>query len=103
MAPSPLAAPLRSGCVFNPFFALSPALRFLFCLAIASPLLSSHSQCVFHHDNGLCIPYAYPEAVDVSENESDGEQADFDIDSDSSDVDLLGLKQDLNKLSPEKA
>lgn len=58
---------------------------------------------VFHHDNGLCIPYAYPEAVDVSENESDGEQADFDIDSDSSDADLLGLKQDLNKLSPEKA
>lgn len=55
---------------------------------------------VFHHDNGLCIPY---EAVDVSENESDGEQADFDIDSDSSDADLLGLKQDLNKLSPEKA
>lgn len=59
---------------------------------------------VFHHDNGrLCIPYAYFEAVDISEDESDGEQADFDIDPDSSDADLLGLKQDLNKLSPEKA
>ena len=36
---------------------------------------------------------AYPETVDVSVDESDGEQADFDIDSDASDADLLELKQ----------
>ena len=46
---------------------------------------------------------AYPEAGDVSEDESDGEQAEFDIDSDASDADLLELKQELNKLGPEKA
>ncbi|KAL9577662.1 MAG: hypothetical protein Q9203_007379, partial [Teloschistes exilis] len=46
---------------------------------------------------------AYPEAGDVSVDEGDSEQADFDIDSDASDADLLGLKQELNKLSPEKA
>ena len=45
---------------------------------------------------------AYPETVDVLEEESDGEQADFDIDSDASDADLLELKQELNKLGPEK-
>ena len=45
----------------------------------------------------------YPEAGDVSEDESDGEPADFDIDSDASDADLLELKQKLNKLGPEKA
>jgi len=40
---------------------------------------------------------------DVLEDESDGEPADFDIDSDVSDADLLELKQELNKLGPEKA
>ena len=35
--------------------------------------------------------------------ESDDEQADFDIDSDASDADLLELKQELDKLGPEKA
>ena len=34
---------------------------------------------------------------------SDDEQGDFDIDSDASDADLLELKQELNKLGPEKA
>lgn len=46
---------------------------------------------------------AYPETADVSEDESDGEQADFDIDSDASDADLLELKQELNELGPERA
>ncbi len=46
---------------------------------------------------------AYPEAGDCSVVESDDEQADFDIDSDASDVDLLELKQELIKLGPEKA
>ncbi len=46
---------------------------------------------------------AYPEAGDFSEDENDGEEADFDIDSDASDADLLELKQELNKLGPEKA
>ena len=46
---------------------------------------------------------AYPETVDVLEDESDGEQADFNIDSDASDADLLELKQELNKLGPERA
>ena len=46
---------------------------------------------------------AYPEAVDVLEGESDGEHADFDIDSDASNADLLELKQELNKLGPERA
>lgn len=46
---------------------------------------------------------AYPETVDVLKDESDGEQADFDIDSDASDADLLELKQELNKLGPERA
>ena len=45
---------------------------------------------------------AYPEAGNVSEDKSDGEQADFNIDSDASDTDLLELKQELNKLGPEK-
>ena len=36
-------------------------------------------------------------------DKSDSEQADFDIDSDASDADLLELKQELNKLGPEKA
>lgn len=85
--------------------ASSSALRCLFYLAVASPLPSSHSQRrppitamgVFaFHD-------AYPETADVSEDESDGEQADFDIDSDASDADLLELKQELNELGPERA
>lgn len=46
---------------------------------------------------------AYPEADDLSVDESDSEQADFDIDSDASDADLRELKQELNKLGPEKA
>lgn len=46
---------------------------------------------------------AYPETADVSEDESDGEQADFDIGSDASDADLLELKQELNELGPERA
>lgn len=41
---------------------------------------------------------AYPETVDVLENESDGDSADFDIDSDAFDADLLELNQKLNKL-----
>lgn len=41
---------------------------------------------------------AYPEKGDVSEDESDGKPADFDIDSDASDADPLELKQVLNKL-----
>ena len=40
---------------------------------------------------------AYPEAGDFSMDESDSRQADFDIDSDASDADLLELKQELNK------
>ena len=40
-------------------------------------------------------PNAYPETIDVLEDESDGEQADFDVDSDASDADLLELKQEL--------
>lgn len=46
---------------------------------------------------------AYPEAGDFSVDESDSEQADFDIDSDASDADLLELKQELNWLGSEKA
>ena len=46
---------------------------------------------------------AYPETVDVLEDESDGELADFDIDSDASDADLLELKRELNELGPERA
>jgi len=46
---------------------------------------------------------AYPERGDVLMDESDSEQVDFDIESDASDVDLLELKQKLNKLGPEKA
>ena len=46
---------------------------------------------------------AYSETVAVSEDESHGEQADFDIDSDASDADLLELRQELNKLGPERA
>lgn len=38
-----------------------------------------------------------------SEGESDGEQADFDIDSNVSNADLLELKQELNKSGPERA
>ena len=45
----------------------------------------------------------YTEADDFSVDESDSEQADFDIDSVASDADLLELKQELNKLGPEKA
>ncbi|KAI4191879.1 MAG: hypothetical protein LQ350_008723, partial [Teloschistes chrysophthalmus] len=45
---------------------------------------------------------AYPKAGDVSMDEGDGEQTDFDIDSDASDADLLELKQELNKLGPGK-
>lgn len=36
-------------------------------------------------------------------DESDSGQADFDIDSDASDADLLELKQELNILGPERA
>ena len=46
---------------------------------------------------------AYPEKGDLSVVESDDEQGNFDIDSDVSDADLLELKQELNKLGPEKA
>lgn len=46
---------------------------------------------------------AYPETGDCSVIESDDEQADFDIDSDASDVNLLELKQELIKLGSEKA
>lgn len=42
---------------------------------------------------------AYPEAVDFSADEGDGEQAGFDIDLDASNADLL----ELNKLGPETA
>ena len=45
---------------------------------------------------------AYSEADNCSVIESDDEQADFDIDLDASDVDLLKLKQELIKLGPEK-
>ena len=45
---------------------------------------------------------AYSKTVDVLKNKSDGEQADFDIDSDASDTNLLKLKQKLSKLSPER-
>ncbi|KAL9099083.1 MAG: hypothetical protein Q9163_005362 [Psora crenata] len=44
----------------------------------------------------------YSETVDVLEDKSDGEQADFDIDSDASNADLLELKQELYKLGPER-
>lgn len=47
--------------------------------------------------------FAFHDAYPETEDESDGEQADFDIDSDASDTDLLELKQELNKLGPEKA
>ena len=46
---------------------------------------------------------AYPEAGGCPVDESDSDQVDFDINSDASDVDLLELKQELNKLGPEKA
>ena len=46
---------------------------------------------------------AYPAPDHCSLVESDDEQADFDIDSDASDADLLELKQELNKLGPERA
>ena len=45
---------------------------------------------------------AYPETDDISADESDSEQ-DFDIDSGASDAELLELKQELNKLGPERA
>ncbi|KAL9576434.1 MAG: hypothetical protein Q9203_007748, partial [Teloschistes exilis] len=45
---------------------------------------------------------AYPKAGDVSMDDGDGEQTDFDIDSDASDADLLELKQELNKFGPGK-
>ena len=51
----------------------------------------------------FALQNAYAETVDVLEDESDGEQADFDINSDASDADLLELKQKLNNLSPERA
>lgn len=43
---------------------------------------------------------AYPETTDVSEDESDGEQADFYIDSDASDADLPELKQEPERIGP---
>lgn len=46
---------------------------------------------------------AYPTPDHCSLVESDDEQADFKIDSDASNADLLELKQELNKLGPEKA
>ena len=46
---------------------------------------------------------AYPKIGDVSIDESDSEQVDFNIESDASDTDLLELKQELNKLGLEKA
>lgn len=45
---------------------------------------------------------ACPEAGDFPIDESDSEQADFDIGSDASNADLLEPKQELNKLGPEK-
>ena len=45
---------------------------------------------------------AYSETDDLSVNESDSEQTDFDIDSDASDANLRKLKQELNKLNSEK-
>ena len=45
----------------------------------------------------------YPTPDHYSMVESDDEQVGFDIDSDASDADLLELKQELNKLGPEKA
>lgn len=44
----------------------------------------------------LAFDKAYPETGDASTDESHGEQADFNIDSDASDADLLGLKQKLS-------
>jgi len=46
---------------------------------------------------------AYSETGDCSVIESDDEQANFDIDSDASDVNLLKLKQKLIKLRSKKA
>lgn len=46
---------------------------------------------------------AYPEAGDVSVHKIDGKETDFDIDSDAFNTDLLQLKQELNKLGPERA
>ena len=46
---------------------------------------------------------AYSEPGDSIIIESDHEPADFDIDSDASDAELLELKQELTKLGPEKA
>ncbi len=44
---------------------------------------------------------AYPKIVECLVAKSNGEQTDFDIDSDASDADLLELKQGLTKSGPE--
>lgn len=46
---------------------------------------------------------AYPKTGDVSMDESDDEQANFDIDSNASDANLSKLKEELNRLGSEKA
>jgi len=46
---------------------------------------------------------AYSKTEDVLMDESDSEQVDFDIGSDAFNTDLLKLKQNLNKIGPEKA
>ena len=51
----------------------------------------------------FALQNAYSKTVDVLKSESDGEQADFDIDSNASDANLLKQKQKLNKLSSERA
>lgn len=52
------------------FLSLSPRGRFSFTFI---PFVL-----VLHHYNGsLCISYAYPETVDVTEDESDGEKVGF--------------------------
>lgn len=82
----------------------SPVLRFLFYLAIVFPLPPSHSQ---RQSSTIAMGDLHPRTHIRNdcrlEDENDGEQADFDIDSDVSDADLLELKQELNKLGPAKA
>ncbi|KAI4085745.1 MAG: hypothetical protein L6R37_008483, partial [Teloschistes peruensis] len=50
----------------------------------------------------FAIRDAYPEAADFSVDEDDGEEVDLDIDSDTSDANLLELKQELEKLGTKK-
>ena len=78
------------------FLAFSPAVR-----SVTSLLPSFHSQPRYSITTmgAFAFHEAYHETGDVSMDESDSEQVDFDA----SDADLLELKQELNKLSPEKA